>query len=131
MSQLLRGGMALVALVSVPLACSGEEDACPGAQTRLCLPDGETCTCAPACTPDKCAGYELCGVNQTCRPCVPTSGPVNCGCSGGLCVPVTWSEGEQVGFQKLGKAASHLPPAPPADASTDARLGSPNPRQAR
>jgi hypothetical protein len=83
-------------LIAVACACgSAEEDSCASGTTKVCLPDGATCTCAPSCgPPSDCESRKICR-KGACAQCSSKT----CTCSSNVCIPSTWSPGDAVTFQ--------------------------------
>ncbi|HTQ47390.1 MAG TPA: hypothetical protein VMI75_31755 [Polyangiaceae bacterium] len=89
---------ALAGFIVIAVACacsSSEQDSCNSGTTKVCLPDGTTCTCAPSCgPPSNCASHKICR-KGVCAQCTSKS----CTCSSDVCIPATWSSGDAVTFQ--------------------------------
>jgi hypothetical protein len=97
----------VVAVGGLSLRCNSETDNCSSSQTKVCLADGTTCTCAPACSnPQDCLAYSLC-VNGACGSCYySATTQQGCACFDNICLPQTWTSGQTVVFQPTGTTGS-------------------------
>lgn len=120
--------LAVLVFAAVAIAaCSGNPDACGSGGTKVCLPDGKTCMCAPSCADQyACMNFEICDGNGSCETCdrIVAAGDgmhadYACACVSNLCVPRTWPTGSTLSIESPdGGASASGGDATPAEAST-------------